>query len=243
MTTRRTKLTQPRVDEFSCSNGKQQDFLRDSEQPGLALRVTVAGNKGYVYEGKLAGKTIRVTIGDPHTLTLSQARDRAAELRVMIRAGRDPRIVKAEVTAADSAKRVKAALDKAPALDAWIEYLKTRTGKWSVRTLLDHQRLSDVGGKNKTRGRKKGEGDKTLPGPLAGLLALPLAKIDRMAVTDWLRQERHRPTVARSAFVRLRAFLNWCSDRPEYKSQAKPDACSTRILRAELPKAKAKDDW
>ncbi len=242
MATVRVKLTQGRVDSFACPQGKQQDFLRDSEQPGLALRVTAAGHKGYVYEGKLGGKTIRVTVGDPQTLTLSDARHKAAEIRVMIRAGRDPRIVRAETTAADAAKRIKAVQDKAPAMDAWDSYLKARSVKWSARTLLDHQRLSDAGGKEKTRGRKKGEGDRTIPGPLHVLLQLPLSKIDRQAVIDWLREQQHRPTVARSAFVRLRAFLNWCADRSEYKAQAKPDACNTRVMRSELPKAQAKDD-
>lgn len=242
MATVRVKLTQGRVDSFACPQDKQQDFLRDSEQPGLALRVTAAGHKGYVYEGKLGGKTIRVTVGDPQTLTLSDARHKAAEIRVMIRAGRDPRIVRAETTAADAAKRIKAVQDKAPAMDAWDSYLKARSVKWSARTLLDHQRLSDAGGKEKTRGRKKGEGDRTIPGPLHVLLQLPLSKIDRQAVIDWLREQQHRPTVARSAFVRLRAFLNWCADRPEYKAQAKPDACNTRVMRSELPKAQAKDD-
>lgn len=105
MTNKRTKLTQGRIDGASCPPGKQQDFLRDSDQRGLALRITASGNKAYVFEGKLSGHTVRVTVGDTKTLTLSQARDRAAELRLMIRSGRDPRIVKAEATAADAAKR------------------------------------------------------------------------------------------------------------------------------------------
>lgn len=238
----RVKLTQGRVDSFACPDGKQQDFLRDSEQPGLALRATVSGHKAYVYEGKLNGKTIRVTVGDPQTLALSEARHKAAEIRVMIRAGRDPRIVRAETSAADAAKRAKAVVEKAPAIDAWDAYLKARSANWSARTLLDHQRLSDAGGKPKSRGRKKGEGDTTLPGPLHGLLQFSLAKIDRDSVTAWLQDNQHRPTVARSSFVRLRAFLNWCADRPEYQSQTNPDACSTRVMRTELPKAQAKDD-
>lgn len=105
-TTTRIKLTPGRIDNFSCPDGKQQDFLRDSEQPGLALRATAAGNKGYVYEGKLAGRTIRVTLGDTKTMTLSEARDRAAEVRMTMRSGRDPRVLKAETVAADAAKRL-----------------------------------------------------------------------------------------------------------------------------------------
>jgi integrase len=44
------------------------------------------------------------------------------------------------------------------------------------------------------------------------------------------------------AFGLLRAFLNWCSDRPEYRDQAHKDACITRMARDELPKKSAKDD-
>lgn len=235
----RDNITPGRIEALTCPPDKKQVFIREAS--GLGVRAT-AGSKSYIFQGKLAGQVIRMTIGGLENWTLGDARKEARRLKTIIDDGRDPRIVKAEVTAADTATRAKAALDKAPALEAWNVYLKARTGKWSARTLLDHQRLSDAGGKPKTRGRKKGEGDKTMPGPLAGLLALPLAKIDREAVTEWLKQEQHRPTVARSAFVRLRAFLNWCSDRPEYVAQAKPDACSTRVMRAELPKAQAKDD-
>ncbi|NHC60107.1 tyrosine-type recombinase/integrase [Paenalcaligenes suwonensis] len=238
---KRVKLTAGRVREFGCPEGKSQAFLWDSDAPGFALRAT-AGAKAFIFQGRLGGKSIRVTIGDVNAWTIDKAREKARNLQIIIDDGRDPREVKAEATAADTAKRARAILDRAPALDAWNDYLKARTSKWSARTLLDHQRLSDAGGKLKSRGRKKGEGDKTLSGPLYGLLQLPLVKIDRTAITDWLREQQHRPTVARSAFVRLRAFLNWCSDRPEYKGQAKPDACSTRVMRAELPKAQAKDD-
>ena len=104
-TTTRIKLTSGRIESSTCPEGKQQQFFRDSEQPGLALRVTASGNKGYVYEGKLAGSTVRLTIGDTNTLTLSQARDRAAEIRGLIRSGRDPRVLKAESLAADAHKR------------------------------------------------------------------------------------------------------------------------------------------
>lgn len=238
---KRIKLTAGRVREFGCPDGKTQAFLWDSDAPGFALRAT-AGAKAFIFQSRLGGKSIRVTIGDVNAWTIDKAREKARNLQIIIDDGRDPREVKAETTAADTAKRARATLEKAPALEAWNAYLKVRTSKWSARTLLDHQRLSDAGGKLKTRGRKKGEGDKTLSGPLYDLLQLPLVKIDRTAVTDWLREQQHRPTVARSAFVRLRAFLNWCSDRPEYKGQAKPDACSTRVMRAELPKAQAKDD-
>ncbi|NYT61456.1 integrase family protein [Alcaligenaceae bacterium] len=238
----RIKLTQGRVDGFSCPAGKDQDFLRDSEMPGLALRATAAGHKGYVYEGKLDGKTIRVTIGDPEALNLTEARDKAAEIRVMIRAGRDPRIVKAEVTAADVAKRQKARQLQEPAITAWQAYMKARANKWGAASLSVHEALCSPGGKQKSRGRKTGEGDTTLPGALHGLLQMPLSKIDSDAVEQWLVQQRHRPGVARAAFVRLRAFLNWCAGRPAYREHVIPGACTKQDVKDEVPPANAKQD-
>lgn len=94
----------------------------------------------------------------------------------------------------------------------------------------------------KRRGRKKGEGDTTIPGILRPLLALPLAKIDADHVRAWLKDETSRPTQANNAFVRLRAFLNWCADRPEYRPHTHVNACASRIARDELPKKAAKDD-
>lgn len=239
---RRARLTRPRVEKATCRPPKTQDFVWDTEATGFALRISAGGKKTYIYQGRRDRKVLRMTIGDINTWAVDDARKEARRLQAMIDQGGDPGQDKQDRIAADSARRAKAAVEKAPAIEAWDEYLKARAGKWSARTLLDHQRLSDAGGKPKSRGRKKGEGDTTLPGPLYALLQLPLSKIDRDAVTEWLQQEQHRPTVARGAFVRLRAFLNWSSDRPAYKAQIHLDACSTRVMRAELPKAQAKDD-
>lgn len=241
MATARIKLTPGRIDAFTCPDGKQQDFLRDTEQPGLALRVTAAGNKGYVYEGKLAGRTIRVTVGDTKTLTLSEARDKAAELRVMIRAGRDPRIVRAERTAADAAKRQRARQHSAPALEAWGAYIQARTPKWSARHKADHETMSREGGDEITRGRRKGMAANKEPGLLRPLLELPLQDITRDRVAAWLEPHAtERPTRARLAVSLLATFINWCSDRPEYREQVNTDACVR--MKKELPKPKAKDD-
>jgi hypothetical protein len=55
----RVKLTHGKIAGFVCPTGKTQAFLRDTEVPKLAVRVTAAGAKTYVFESKLAGKTIR----------------------------------------------------------------------------------------------------------------------------------------------------------------------------------------
>ncbi|TAL89582.1 MAG: DUF4102 domain-containing protein [Candidimonas sp.] len=237
----RIRLTQGRIDGAACPDGRQQGFIRDLEQPGLALRVTASGNKGYVYEGKLDGKTIRVTVGDPKTLTLSQARDRAAAIRVMIRAGRDPRIIKAERMADDANRRDKAKQESAAALDAWDAYIKARARKWSARHKADHQTMSRAGGETITRGRRHGMSDTKEPGILRPLLERPLSEITRDRIAVWLEvQAPRRPTRARLALSLLATFINWCTDRPEYRDQVHADACLR--MKKDLPKAQTRDD-
>ena len=234
------KLTPARIAAFTCPEGKSQAFLRDAEQPGLGLRVTPSGTKAYIFQGKLAGQVIRMTLDDAQALTLSEARDKAAALRIQIREGRDPRVAKAEITAADIAKRKKTKQAKTPALEAWQAYIKARASKWSERHKADHETMSREGGQEIKRGRREGMPEKKEPGILLPLLGLPLSDITRDAVADWLEQQGHRPTRARLALSLLGTFLNWCSDRPEYRNEVNPDACIR--MKKDLPKPQAKDD-
>jgi len=239
---KRERLTPERIRRFTCPVDTKQAFLWDTEAPRLAIRAT-AGVKAFIFEAKLNRQTVRVTIGDVKMWNLDDARAEARRLQTLIDQGSDPRQEKVERLAALEAKREEARRTEAPALDTWKAYIEARTARWSPRTLLDHQRLTDPGGKPKTRGRKKGEGDTTQPGILLALLSKPLNHIDAAAVRSFLKEEaEHRPTQAQNAFVRLRAFLNWCEDQPDYKGQAHTDACASRMARDELPRAVAKDD-
>ena len=238
----RERLTPDRIRRFACPADAKQSFLWDTDAPRLAVRATT-GAKSFIFEAKLNRQTIRVTIGDVKAWNLDDARAEARRLQTLVDQGTDPRQEKAERIAATVAKQEAARRVEAPALDAWKTYIEARTTRWSPRTLLDHQRLTAPGGKPKTRGRKKGEGDTTQPGILLALLSGPLAKIDAPAVRNFLKDEaERRPTQAQNAFVRLRAFLNWCADRPEYKGQIHAEACASRLARDELPRKAAKDD-
>ena len=240
----RTKLTAGRIRDFECPAGTTQAFMWDTEAPGLAVRATPGSEaRGFIFQSRLNGKALRITIGDVRAWGIDAARAEARRLQTLIDQGADPRQEKAERLAATEAKREEARRVEAPALEAWGAYIEARTARWSPRTLLDHQRLTAPGGKPKTRGRKKGEGDTTQPGILLALLSRPLAKIDAPAVRSFLKDEaERRPTQAQNAFVRLRAFLNWCADRPEYKGQIHADACASRLARDELPRKAAKND-
>ncbi len=246
----RNKLTAGRIREFECPTGTAQAFLWDTEAPGLAVRATPGSEaRGFIFQSRLNGKALRLTIGNVRAWGIDAARAEARRLQTLIDQGIDPRQERADRRAAIEAKalaveaaRNEAERVEAPALEAWNVYLASRP-KWSPRTLLDHQRLSDPGGKPKTRCRKAGEGDTTQPGALIPLLNRPLAQIDGDTVRAWLQVEvARRPTQARNAFVRLRAFLKWCSDRPEYQAQIDGKACASRLANDEMEKPTPKDD-
>ena len=240
--TERVHLTPDRIRKMKPVAGKSVYFFDDDPRQ-LCVRVTQAGAKSYAFRGKLNGASIRVTIGSTDIWNLDDARKEGKRLQIQIDNGDDPRQVKADKKAENEAKKEKARYAEAVALDVWQIYVEARTPRWSARSLIDHQKLTAVGGKPKTRGRKKGEGDTTIVGILRPLLALPLAKIDADCVRAWLKDEvDYRPTQANNAFVRLRAFLNWCADRPEYRAITHTDACASRIARDELPKMAEKND-
>ncbi|MBK8114674.1 MAG: integrase family protein [Candidatus Accumulibacter sp.] len=251
MSENKVPFTAGRVSKFCCEAGKAASFLWDTESTGLGLKASAGGAKSYVLQSRLeTGATLRLTIGTTKTWALGAARDEARRLQTMIDQGIDPRnekrdrIAEAEAKRAEAeAKRIELERIAAPAMEAWQRYIEARRPIWSARHLLEHETVSKEGGEPRTQGRRPGESDKTLPGILRPLLVLPLEQIDADRVRVWLKDEAtHRPTYARLAFALLRAFLNWCGDRPEYRDQAHTDACITRMARDELPKKAAKDD-
>ncbi len=232
----RVKLTAGRIREFACRPGVSQCFLWDSEAPGLGVRVT-ASAKVFVFQGKLAGKDIRVKIGDV-SIGIDIARDEARAMLTMVNKGIDPRLEKQERIAENQAKRDDTKRRAATVGEIWPDYIDARKGQWSARHLADHLNMAHLGGEPKKRGKGKTE-----PGALAALMPLRLEEVTAERVKAWLRDETaKRPTQARLAFGALRAFLNWCADTPDYADIAHPEACAPRVSRQNLPKKGVKDD-
>lgn len=237
----RIKLSPNQITKAQCPADKDQIVIRDSEQVGLGLRVTRAGAKSYIFQGKLAGSVIRMTIGDPRDWLLDAARKEARRLKGLVDEGRDPRQVKAEKTAADHEKRQQAKRRKAPALEAWAVYIDARSSKWGERHRADHEAYVRPGGEPITRGRRPGVGAVKEPGILRPLLVLPLSDIDRDCVSAWLETETvNRAGLARRALACLGAFIIWAGNHPEYRQEVHKDACAR--LAKELPAPGVKDD-
>ncbi|UIN20787.1 tyrosine-type recombinase/integrase [Herbaspirillum frisingense] len=253
----KVKLTAGRIEDFECEAGRSQSFLWDTESPGLGLRATSGKAKAYIFQGKLKGQTIRITIGDPKTWSIESARQEARRLKVIIDTGQDPRQVKADGLAAEQAARNTRANEALAAenaarrasitlADAWPEYLKyggskrnKRTGEigWSAAHKRAHAEMASLGGERKKRG-----GDETKPGPLAPLMPCRLCELTAERLTAWLNQETQtRPTAAALSFRLLRAFAGWANDTIEYSGIIPSDAFVTRKVRDALPKSEAKD--
>lgn len=245
----RVKLTAGRVQDFTGPAGDGQVFKWDSEAPGLAVRAT-ATSKSYVFQGKLRGATIRITIGNVKSWLLDNAapdqpgaRQEARRLQTLIDRGIDPRVAKVEQAAAQEAKRAEMIRRDVTVAEAWAAYLEDRRPHWGERHYDNHAALAKPGGVIRTRGRRPGEPDTTLPGPIHSLLSLLLTDLTDEMVKNWLRQEVAKgPTQAEGAYRKLRAFINWCSGRKEYAGIVPADACTHREVRDAVPKVKAKAD-
>lgn len=238
----KVNLTPGRISSFSCDKG--QSFLWDSTAVGLGVRATPRGAKAFILQTRFAGKAIRLTIGDVGSITLSDARNEARRLMLMIEQGVDPREQKRQLETEQQEARVaraeKEALKRAqsaPLADIWEEYLSVRTPKWSERHLRDHRKLSQDGSVE----RRKGGGLRK-PGPLYPLLCLHLADLAPIVLEKWIEKEvADRPTQSRLALRLLQGFLNWCNEQPQYQSAVNPGVI-TRKVKEVLPKKQAKTD-
>ena len=244
--TNRTRLTAARVETFTCPPGKSQAFLWDTDAPALLLRVTPTGRKTYAFEGRLNGGTIRISIGTAADWPLAKARARAAELKQQVDRGEDPRELQRQQQAEREAKAQAEAVERLAraltAAEAWQDYAEARRPYWGERHHQDHLKLAQAGGKISKRGTR-GKGV-TMAGPLHSLLALPLAELNTAAVEAWAKaQAKDRPTAARLALRCLKAFLNWCTEQPQYAALISgTNPAKAKKAREVLGKAGVKND-
>ncbi len=239
----RIKLTAGRIREFGLRPGQQQSFLWDSEVPWLAVRAT-AGTKVYIFQTRLAGKSMRLKIGEVEAWDISHAREEARRLQTLVDQGIDPREAKAEQVEAAEAKRKVRAAQEAEAVrretlarEAWETYVTARQNRWSAWHLHDHQALAKIGGEPLRNGRI------STAGPLAALLRKRLSDLTAATLQDWLETEAAvRPTSAARSYRLLRAFLRWCAEQPPYQGLVDPAVVLTRGVRESVPTAGVRND-
>lgn len=230
------------VSKAQCEPGKKQSIYWDAKAPGLGLRVTAAGAKSYIFETRLHGKTLRVTIGDVRTWAVGKAQAEATRLKTLTDQGIDPRQVKADIAAAAETKAsaiaIQATRDSITMGMAWKEYLKARKPYWGTRHYDDHVEAMQAGGVQRTRSYKLTE-----PGTLASLATVRLIDLTTERVTEWAKVESEkRPGRARLASRLLTVFLTWCAEYPAYREIVKSNPAKSKAAREILGKPQRKND-
>src|SRR5688572_4490652 len=120
--------------------------------------------RSYVFESRLSGRTLRLTIGDRRTWDIPAARIEATRLKRLTDQGIDPREVIKEQRANEAEARAvaerKAEAERVDAQrkallvgEAWDKYIVHHTKRWGSRHRADHLNLAQVGGQTKKRGR------------------------------------------------------------------------------------------
>jgi len=239
----KVKLTAGRIASFHCSEDKGQEFLWCDSVPGLAIRSTKGSKqKKYIFQSKVSGKSMRVTIGDIKTWNIDSAQAEARRLQVLIDQGHDPRQVKAEREAARkeiaSVKKSQQARESVTLGMAWAEYIDARKPQWSELHYHDHLTSMHAGGV--IRQRRDG---KTIPGTLASLGNILLIDLTPEKVEEWARMETvKRPARARLSLRLLKAFLFWCLAHPVYKIIVTSNVAQSKEAREILGKPQVKND-
>ncbi len=242
------RLAAGRIREIEPAPKGAQIFLWDVDAPGLGVRVT-SGSKAFIFEGRLEGRRMRITIGDVRALGIDEARHQARRLQNLIDQGIDPRDQKAEQIAEVAAKKAEAkrqaqaketaAIRQALIVaDGWKVYIEDRKPYWGERHYRDHLNLSQPGGEPKKRGAGL-----SVPGSLSPLLALRFVDLTPERIASWLMTETiTRATQARLAFGLFKTFAVWCEEQADFRGLIHPDAFTGRSVRDALPSKNAKDD-
>lgn len=239
----KVNFTASRIASYQCDEGKGQSFMWDATAPGLGLRATSSGAKSYMFQSKLNGQTMRITIGSPNAWSIQDAQAEARRLKVMVDNGLDPRQVKADAKVADENQKAAAAAtairESATFQDVWAEYVAERRPQWSERHAADHDRMIAAGGQPRSRSNKK----VTIAAPLAALMHLRLVDLTSGRVDDWAKKEGEtRPTSARLALRLLKACLNWCAVHPVYSQVVTTNPAESKKARESLGKQQVKQD-
>lgn len=221
-------FTEGTVSGLACDPGKAQTIHWDAKADGLGCRVTSTGAKAYIFQSRLNGASLRVTIGSPNAWPLRKAQTEARRLQTLIDQGIDPRHERQDRAAEHAARRQE---DKQRGItlgEVWADYIAARRHTWGERHAQDHAVMMV---------------QKTGRAPLESLRDVLLSDLDGARVEAWLKTEvAYRPTRAALAFRLLRACLNWCAESAQTKNHVNLAAVTSRHVRESVPSVKAKDD-
>lgn len=212
-------------------DGKNQVFYWDIDTPGLSVRVTQNENRSYIFQSRVSGKSLRITIGDVNVWSLDDARKEARRFQQLCDQGVDPRRNKAEEDQKNDDFTQKKENSKITFGQVFLEYIEANKNLWSERHLNDHYTISHRGGEKKKRGAGL-----TIPGALYPLLDLPLVQINSDTLIDWQNNEaKTRPGRAALAFRLARTCINWCQEHDKYSELIDAKVHQAKRVRRSVP--------
>ena len=233
---KKVELTSGKIAKFKCDEGKARTYLWCKEVKGLGIIATTAGSKSYIFQTKICGKSMRLTIGAVNVWSIGNAQKEARRLQFLIDQGKDPRQVKSDEAAAKVAavvyKQAQEYRETVTVGMAWGEYLVDRKPFWGARHYDDHLDVIHAGGEKRARSNKLTE-----PGVLASLATVRLVDLTLDRMTQWAKVEgSKRAGRARIAARLLSVFLNWCCDHEQYKTIINGNPVKNKKVREQLGK-------
>jgi len=189
------KLTNTKVKGLPIPTAKTQEFYWDGETRGFGVRITSAGSKSYVAQGRVNGKTRRFTIGPFELLTCDEARRRAKEKLLEMYDGKDPQIEKKKKKAHSETLR--------EVMQDYITHKRTKHGPLRPSSKADIERC--------------------VKSTFSDWADLPVATITREACIKRFRVlSETAPVQTNQSFRNLRALLNWAREKNATSDGAYP---------------------
>ena len=200
--------------------GKRYEVM-DSDVPGLGVRVSEAGQKSFILIARYPGSSnpTRRALGEYPSLSLSEARERANDWRVLIRKGIDP---KAEESRLKREELRKHATTFASVADDYIE-----------RHVKGQRKASDT----------EREIRKELVAYWADRPVTSIAREDVIALVEAIAR-RPAPYTAHIVLGHARSLFNWAINRGNYGLETSP--CDrikpTTLIGAKQPRQRTLTD-
>jgi integrase len=234
----RVNLTADVVRKFKCPDDKAEAYLWDTKTPGLGIRAKASGNRAYVFQGTVNGKTRRSRIGDVDEYDIDEARIEAKKFGVLASQNISPAKVKREKAAAELAEEKEVKRGSVTFGTVWAEYVDANKGDWGQKHYRDHLNFVQAPGLPCDRGRRL-----TKAGCLYPLVSVKLGELTAAVIKRWLDNEnKTRPGVAAQSYRLLFACLGWCNEQPDYAGLIDVIALKSKAVKKTVTKLKPRDD-
>lgn len=179
------RLTKTKVESLPVP-ASMQAFYWDSDLRGFGVRINPKGKRSYIIQGRVGGKSRRVTLGTHGVLTCDEARKKARAALVGLDEGIDPQVE----------KRRSAAL--AVTLGEWAkDYCKNR--RTTKGGALTAKSIRDI--------------ERHIKANFADWAGKPITSINSEMCRDRFEEiSKRSPAQANQAFRILRALINFSAD-------------------------------